>query len=71
MALSALTGLLNTGCTDAVFDAVAAGALNFIQTGVMNTLSSTVFGDGGVTSASMAMDGMAMSSDGEHDAHGG
>lgn len=71
LVLSALSGLLMTGCVDAITDAVAAGALNFIQTGVMTTLSSTVFGDGGMASESMVMDGMAMSAGGEHDGHDG
>ena len=71
LALSVLSGLLTTGCTDAVFDAVAAGALNFIETGVMTTLSGAVFGDDRMTSASTAIDGMTMSSGGEHDGHGG
>ena len=71
LALSALSGSLMTGCTDAVFDAVAAGALNFIESGVMTTLSSAVFGDDGMTSASTVMDGMTMSSGGGHDGHGG
>lgn len=71
LVLSALSGLLMTGCTAAVFDAAAAGALSFIETGVMTTLSSAVFGDAGMTGTSTAMDGMAMSADGEHDAHDG
>lgn len=71
LVLSATMGLLSTGCTDAVIDAVAAGALSFIQTGVMNTLSSTVFGDGAMSGASSTMDEVMMSSDGEHDVHDG
>ena len=76
LVLSALSGLLMTGCTKAVFDAAAAGALSFIETGVITTLSSAVFGDDGMNSAStamdgMMMDGMMMSSLGEHDLHGG
>ena len=71
LVLGALSGLLMTGCTDAVLDAAMAGALSFVQTGVMTTLSSSVFGDNGNTSGSMAMDQMMMSSGGEHDIHGG
>lgn len=68
--LGAFSGLGATGCTDAVFDAAAAGALDFIQTGVMTTLSSTIFGDAAMADTSTVMDDMTVTSDGEHDGHG-
>ncbi len=33
------------GCTGAVLDAASAGALNFIESGVMSTLSSMILGE--------------------------
>lgn len=71
LVLCAMSGLLTTGCTTAIFDAVASGALNFIQTGVTTALSSFVFGEDGIISASTVMGGMTSSTGGDHDGHGG
>lgn len=71
LGLSALSGLLLTGCTKAMADAAAAGALQFIQSGVGTVLSSVIFGD----DATSGMDEMGMDesmmSDGDHENMGG
>lgn len=70
LVLSALSCLLMTGCNRAVFDALSAGALNFIQTGVTTTLTTIVFGAAAATDTSTEMD-ETTTSGGEHTTHDG
>ena len=70
-ALCALSGSLAIGCTDAVFDAMAAGGLNFIESGVMTTLSGAVFGDEASSAATDSMDALMDGGDEGHEEHGG
>ncbi len=71
LALGACSALFSTGCIRAAGDAAGAGALNFIQNGVLSVLSSAVFGDNATSGMDeMGMDDSMMSGD-AHDGHGG
>ena len=70
IALAACLSSLSTGCTKAMADAAAAGALNFIQSGVTTVLSSVIFGDDATSEMDeMGMDETMMSG-GDHEGHG-
>ena len=59
---------LFSGCTDAVFDAAAAGGLGFLQSGVATTLSDIVFGQ---DTQPMTADTMSAATDMTMEGHGG
>ena len=70
-AICASSGLMMTGCTDAIVDAMAAGALGFVEAGVMNTLTDAVFGQDDPPANTGSMDAMMDDSGEDHEEHAG